>query len=153
MRLPVHAAAVLVALLGVAGCAPKNPNTNTGHAATELGRSANVGYGTIVAMRPVVALAENTGAGPLGTSTIGGNDVRGNVLGAIGGARVVGAVDSAALPPAGQGPAVEFIVHQDGGEIVSVVQANDLNFVPGERVALAPGARTRLARGAPPAGS
>ena len=137
MRFPARAAAaaaLLAALLGVAACAPRT--TDATHSGAEIGRPANVSFGTIVSMRPVVMQAENTGAG---------NDVRGSILGALGGG---GVADS----QAGQGQAVEFIIREDTAPTpLSVVQTNTLGLQPGERVVITRGARTFLARGAPPA--
>ncbi len=156
MRFPAHAAAVLAALLGVAACAPRT--TNTTYGAADIGRTASVSFGTIVSMRPVAVAADNSGIGAIGGAAAGGvagsfignNDIRANLLGAIGGALVGGVVGNAVENQAGQGQAVEFIIQEDGGPTVSVVQTNELNFVPGERVVITRGARTRLARGAPP---
>jgi outer membrane lipoprotein SlyB len=115
-------AVVVVTLSGVAGCAPAN-TTSTG---ADIGRARSVGYGVIVSIRPVTAQR---------------SDVRADILGAIG-----GVAGTAAEPAAITGSAMEFIIREDSGQIISVVQANDKNFHPGERVVLAFGARTRIAR-------
>ena len=44
------------------------------------------------------------------------------------------------------GPAMEFIIREDGGRTISVVQTDADGFRPGEHVALTGGARTRIAR-------
>jgi outer membrane lipoprotein SlyB len=80
-------------------------------------------HGVIVSRRPI----EATGTG-----------VRGTILGAVG--EPAGA--------AGQGAAVEFIVREDDGQTVSVVQADAAGLMPGERVVLSAGGRTRLSRAA-----
>jgi outer membrane lipoprotein SlyB len=154
MRLSVWAVAVLLAL---AGCAPQN--TNTTYSAEDIGRTANVSFGTIISMRPVTVQSQSSGIGALGGaaaggaagSFIGGSDVKGNILGAIGGAIIGGVVGNAVENQSGTGQAVEFIIHEDFAPApISVVQTNELNFQPGERVVITRGARTRLARGAPP---
>ena len=149
-------AAVLAAVLGVAACAPHN--TNTTYTGQDIGRTASVSFGTIVSTRPVVVQSQGTGVGALGGAAAGGvagsfignNDVRGNILGAIGGAVIGGLVGNAVEGQVGQGQAVEFIIREDTGQTISVVQTNEENFQPGERVVITRGARTRLARGAPP---
>jgi outer membrane lipoprotein SlyB len=42
-------------------------------------------------------------------------------------------------------PAVEFIVREDDGQVISVVQPGGSAFTPGERVMILHGAATRLA--------
>ena len=150
------AGCVLAALFGVAACAPQN--TNTTYSGQDIGRAASVSFGTIVSMRPVAVQGEGTGLGAIGGAAAGGvagsfignNDVRGNILGAIGGAIVGGVVGSAVEGGLSQGQAVEFIIRDDSGQTISVVQTNEENFQVGERVVITRGARTRLARGAPP---
>jgi outer membrane lipoprotein SlyB len=140
MRLPARAASVLAALLGVAACAPRNANpTDAGASRASL---ANAAFGTIVSVRPALLLAQNTGA-----STPGGTDVRSAILGLLGDATAGGA---AANQPA-RGQAVEVIIREDFAQApISVVQANEDNFQPGERVVITRGARTRLARATQP---
>jgi outer membrane lipoprotein SlyB len=144
-------AALLLSLAGVAACAPTN--TNTTYRAGDIGRTAQVSYGTIVSMRPVVVQGQATGVGALGGaavggvagSFIGGRDPRGNILGAVAGAVIGGVAGNAIENSASQGNAVEFIIQEDGApQPISVVQTNEENFRPGERVLLTRGARTRL---------
>ncbi|MCW3473086.1 outer membrane lipoprotein [Limobrevibacterium gyesilva] len=146
------AATILVAVLGVAACAPTN--TNTTYTGADIGRTASVSYGVIVSMRPVTVQADQTGVGTLGGaalgatagSFIGRNDVRGNILGAVGGAIIGGIAGSAVEKGVSTGSAVEFIIREDNGQTISVVQTNEDGFRPGERVMLTRGARTRIAR-------
>ncbi len=160
MRRAVRAPALVMfagLTLALAACAPRN--TNTTYSGADIGRAANVSYGTIVSMRPVTVQAENSGVGTIGGAALGGvagsfigrNNLGANILGAIGGAIVGGVVGTAVENQVGRGEAVEFIIHEDFAQApVSVVQTNEDNFQPGERVAITRGARTRLARGAPP---
>lgn len=55
------------------------------------------------------------------------------------------ALNEGAARGAHSGGAMEFIIRQDSGRTISVVQANADGFRPGERVALTGGARTRIA--------
>jgi outer membrane lipoprotein SlyB len=144
-------AAMLVLLAGLAACAPAN--TNTTYSAADIGRAARVSYGTIISMRPVVVQGQNTGLGAIGGAAVGGvagsfigrSDPRANILGAVAGAVVGGLAGNAIEGSASTGNAVEFIIQEDGAsQPISVVQTNEDNFQPGQRVMLTRGARTRL---------
>ena len=141
----------LVALLGVSACAPRN--TNTTYTGADIGRSAQVSYGVIVSMRPVTIQGGQSGVGTFGGAAAGatagsfiGGDPRMRILGAIGGAIVGGLAGSAAEGALSTGQAMEFIIREDSGQTVSVVQTNEENFQPNERIVLTRGARTRSAR-------
>ena len=140
----------LTAVLGMTACVPVY--TNTTYSGADIGRSAQVSYGVILSMRGV--MVQNNGGGGIGTlagaaaggvagSFIGGG-ARANVLGAIGGAVLGGVVGSAIENGASQSQAVEFIIREDSGQTISVVQTNEEDFRPGERVILTRGARTRI---------
>ncbi|HUZ64347.1 MAG TPA: glycine zipper 2TM domain-containing protein [Acetobacteraceae bacterium] len=140
-----------LALLGIAGCAPAY--TNSTYSGAAIGRTADVTYGTILSMRNV---AVNNGGGGIGTlagaaaggvagSFIGG-DPRSNILGALGGALLGGVVGNVVGNQVSTGIATEFIIRQDDGQTISVVQTNENQFVPGDRVAIIRGDRTRIAR-------
>ena len=120
-------ALALVALLGVSACAP---DIVSGAYPGAAGAAKRLSYGVVVSRRPIAV----TGEGP----DAAGRDVRGAILGAVGG-------------PAGEEagkPAFEFIVREDGGQTVSVVQTNEAGLRPGDRVVLSMGTRTRLSRAA-----
>lgn len=149
------AAALLCLPLALAACAPER--TNTTYSANEIGRTAEVSYGVIVSMRPVTVQGQQSGVGTLGGavlggaagSYIGGRDPRANILGAVAGAIVGGVAGNAAEGALGKGTAIEFVIREDNGRTITVVQTNEDNFQPGERVVLSRGARTRIARAAP----
>ncbi|MDR3663983.1 MAG: hypothetical protein P4L86_26950, partial [Mycobacterium sp.] len=64
---------------------------------------------------------------------------------------ILGAVGGPAGNGAGQGAAevvFEFIVREDNGQTLSVVQTNAADLRPGERVVLSLGTRARLSRAA-----
>lgn len=144
-----------IAVLGMTACAPTN--TNTSFSAGSIGSAASVSRGTIVSMR-VVQIQGNSGigvgtaagavAGGVAGSFIGG-DPRSNILAGLAGAVVGGIAGTAIERGVTQGQAVEFIINEDTGGTISVVQTNELNFVPGERVVIVRGDRTRLSRPAP----
>jgi outer membrane lipoprotein SlyB len=131
-------AAVVVTLLGVAACAPTN--TKTTYPAADIGRTRSGSCGVILSMRPVTVPGEQT------VGYVGSNDVRADILRAIGGATVTGMAGTAAGQATTTGTAMEFIIREDSGQIISVVQTNGENFRPGERLLLTRGARTRIAR-------
>ncbi|MGC8524556.1 MAG: glycine zipper 2TM domain-containing protein [Acidibrevibacterium sp.] len=126
---------------------------NSTYSGYGVGRTAYVTYGTIVSMRNVVVQGGDSGVGTIGGaalggvagSFIGGNSFRGNLLGAVGGALLGGLVGNTAESELSKGNAVEFIIRQDDGQTISVVQTNENNFRPGQRVAIIRGDRTRLA--------
>ena len=148
---PMVAAACLVALLGLSACAGPR-NTNTTYSPSDIGRSAQVSYGVIVSMRPVTIQGQS-GVGTLGGAAAGGvagsfigGDPRVNTLGAIGGAILGGLAGTAVERSVNTGEAMEFIIREDDGQTVSVVQTNEERFQAGERVVLTRGARTRIGR-------
>jgi outer membrane lipoprotein SlyB len=143
----------LIAVLGVSACAPER--TNTTYGAQDIGRTQQVAYGTIVSMRAVTVQGQQTGVGTVGGavaggvagSYIGGRDPRANLIGAVGGAILGGLVGNVVEKDVSTGQAVEFIIQEDNSpQPISVVQTNEDNFRPGERVIITRGARTRLAR-------
>lgn len=149
-----------LALVSLSACAPAR--TNSTYSGADLGRTARISYGTIVSMRGVTVQGQPSGLGTLGGaaaggaagSFIGGPDIRGNIIGAIGGALIGGLVGSVTEGALSQADAVEFIIQEDNVPApISVVQANEDGFHPGERVVLSRGARTRLAHAAPVLGS
>jgi outer membrane lipoprotein SlyB len=107
---------LLAACCGCAGTAPETPA-----AASAQPPDGAVTHGVIVSVRAVTA----------GT----GQDLR-RLLGAAG----------AATDPIQHGNRVEIIVRDEHGQAISLVQTNDLDFRPGERILLIPGARSRIAR-------
>ena len=88
--------------------------------------------------------AENSGAGT--GSFIGGGDVRSNILRAVDGAILGGIAGNVAENQGGRDDAVEFVIRQDDGQTISVVQSNELQLALNERVAITRGARTQLVR-------
>jgi outer membrane lipoprotein SlyB len=98
------------------GMAACAPTGTTGPGAAAA-PTRSVDYGTIVSMRPV---------------TVQGQEI------------LLRAVASTAGPAVDT--AVEFIIREADGQIISVVQTNTANFRPGDRVALQRGDRTRIAR-------
>lgn len=148
---PLFAAGAL--LLAVPACAPAN--TGSTFAARDLGRASYVSYGTIVSSRPV-QVAGTAGIGTLAGAAAGatagsfiGGDTRSNILAGLGGAIVGGIAGSAIERGATGGTATEFVVREDRGGDIAVVQTNEEGLQPGDRVAISRSDRVRLARVAP----
>ncbi|MFC0409924.1 outer membrane lipoprotein [Roseomonas elaeocarpi] len=146
-------------------CAPQN--TGATYSSAALGVPATVTYGVIKGTRPVVVQNNQTGIGTVAGaglggvagSFIGGHSTRGNILGALGGAVVGGLAGNAIERGAGTGNAIEFVIGQDNGPDITVVQTNEENLQVGDRVFISYGAdRARIGRaitappGAAPAG-
>ncbi|HYF07110.1 MAG TPA: hypothetical protein VD970_05770 [Acetobacteraceae bacterium] len=143
----------LLALLPLAllACAPQAANTTV--TPYNLGTAGYVTYGTILAMTPVQMTGTRsglgTGAGVVGGSLIGGTiggDWRARAVGAVAGAVIGGLAGTAVEEGVTSGQAVQYLIRQDSGADIQVVQTNELGFRPGDRVAISQGDRVRLAR-------
>jgi outer membrane lipoprotein SlyB len=130
-RSTVLRALAAIAVLGVAACA--SPPAATIYGAADSAGAQTLSYGTIVSMRPVTLQGEPAGIGILGGAILGS------------------AASNVADQSASGGRAMEFIVQEDNSsQPISVIQTNELNFRPGDRVIVNRSARTRLARAARP---
>lgn len=104
-------------VLSASACAPAR--TDVVHATAPASPSRGPDGGVIVTMRPVKAASD----------------------------AILAALNEGGAARAGRsGAAVEFIIRDDSGRTISVVQTGADGFKPGERVALTGGARTRIAR-------
>jgi outer membrane lipoprotein SlyB len=149
--LPLLAALALVGV--VPACAPANTGNTV--SARSLGGAAHVSFGTIVGSRPVRVAGTNSGVGTLGGAAAGGiagsfigGDWRSNALAGIGGAIVGGLAGNAIERGATGGTAIEFIVREDRGGDIAVVQTNEEGLQVGDRVVVTRGDRVRLSRAA-----
>lgn len=153
-------AAALALVVVVPACAPANTASTV--PAGALGTAASVSFGTIVGSRPVQVSGGSGGLGAVGGavaggvvgSTIGG-DWRARTLAGVGGALLGGLAGSAVERGVGSGQAVEFVVREDRGGDIAVVQTNEDALQVGERVMITRGDRVRLSRaagGPPPPG-
>ncbi len=114
----IPALRLLAVLLALAGCTAPAARTPVAAVAAPLPQGGPAGGGTIVAMRP---LASDSPA-------------RRSVLAALG-----------VAPGAAADGAVEFVVRGDDGRPISVMQGDVGDLRAGDRVALIPGHRTRIA--------
>lgn len=153
VRKPVLPLLAALSLVAVAACAPQNTGTTV--SAYGMGQAASVSYGTIVGARPVTVQGNGSGVGTVAGAVAGGvagsfigGDWRSNALAGIGGAILGGMAGNAIGSTVSQGQAVEFIVREDRGGDIAVVQTNELGLQPGDRVMISRGDRVRLARAA-----
>ena len=135
----------------MSACAP----TNTGrtYSNNQLGSTASVETGTIVSTREVNVAGSNSGIGTVAGAGAGavagsalGHKTRTNILGAIGGAVLGGIIGHGVEDIATRGKATEFVVQRADGSTFAVVQTNEDNLQPGERVLVVSGDKTRLTR-------
>lgn len=149
----VHLCYVFMSIpfLSLAACAPLQPTSS--YSREQIGRTATVMQGTIIAVRDVKISGTSSGlgatAGVVGGGTAGsyiGGDVRSNILGAVGGA-VIGGIAGAAIERAAtEAGAVEFIIRQDNGQVVALVQTNEETLTIGEKVLILRSDRVRVIR-------
>lgn len=119
----VSAFACLLGLLAAGSCTQANIRASS--SGTAVARPVTASLGTILSMRAV-------------TAPDSGNPLQAILLADAGGATT---------PSSGSNrPVTEFIVRQDDGAIISVVQSNQLGFHLGDRVSIQRDDRVRLAR-------
>jgi outer membrane lipoprotein SlyB len=128
-------------------------NTGKTYSQRQLGTTSSVESGTIVSSREVNIEGSNTGVGTVvgaGAGAVAGSALgkktRTNILGAIGGAVLGGVIGHGVEDIATRGKATEFVVQRADGSTFAVVQTNEDNLQPGERVLIVSGDKTRLSR-------
>lgn len=145
---------VLAALaLGACSSAPSASSYSRNQAL----QASQVQKGKIVSSREVEVEGTKSGvgstAGAVGGGVAGsfiGGGWRSNLLGAVGGAVIGGLGGGAAEEALTKSTGTEFVVQLDNGQTISVVEANDENLVPGDRVMVLQGGRTRVVRDSAP---
>ena len=117
-------------------------NTNTTYQRYQVGAQGIVEKGRILEMTPVQIAGQNgvgtlagAGMGAAAGSMIGGNTAV-NIIGGVAGALVGGMVGSATEKAITADTAYEFIIEKSNGQLISVVQTNELNLRPGDNVLL-----------------
>lgn len=131
-------ALVVLSLLMLIACAPQGSDT---YSTSDMGRVATVMKGKILSMRKVNISGSQSGvgagagaiAGGIGASGIGGG-VRANAFAAVGGAVVGGVAGAVAEEVMTKSNAMEFIVQQENGQTIAVVQTNDDQLATGDKV-------------------
>ncbi|SDN58784.1 glycine zipper 2TM domain-containing protein [Vreelandella arcis] len=136
---------VAFSVLALAGCANTSGYSGDVYSGNQAKTSQSVTYGTVVAVRPVQIQADSRAGGLLGS---GGGAVIGGLLGSqVGGgsgrqlATVAGALGGAVAGTAAEDRAnrvgaLEMEIRLDDGSDVVVVQRDDRQFQPGQRVRL-----------------
>ena len=118
-------------------------NTNTTYQRGQIGKRGSTSTGVVVAME-VIDVEGTDGVGTLAGgiaggaagSMIGGNTAV-NIIGAVGGAVLGGVIGNAAEKAVTSDTAFEFLVQEDrSGDVISVVQSNELGLQPGDHVIL-----------------
>ncbi len=115
-------------------------NTNTSYERYQVGSQGVVETGKIISMTPVqiqgtdgVGTLAGAGMGAAAGSMIGGNTAV-NIIGGVAGAVAGGVIGSATQKAITQDTAYEFIIQKSNGQMISVVQSNELNLRPGDQV-------------------
>jgi outer membrane lipoprotein SlyB len=114
--MPRIARLAAVIVLSLSACAPARTDVASAAAPAATGRGPG---GVIVTIRPMTATSD---------------------------AILVALNEGGAARSGRSGAAMEFIIREDGGRTISVVQTDPDGFRPGEHVALTGGPRTRIAR-------
>lgn len=149
-KLPLTALAMITAL-ALSGCG--GVHSGGGYSRHQVGEAQHVSRATIVAMRDVRIGGSQSGLGQIGGGVIGG--VAGSTLGrgtraSIAGAAVGGilgvVLGSIAENEITKTTATEFMLREESGRVVAVVQANDEHLQNGERVVVLHGSRVRVVR-------
>lgn len=149
----IPAIAALALVVTLPACAPQQTGSTV--RAGTLGSAASVSFGTIVGSRPVQVAGGGSGIGTLGGALAGGiagsfigGDTRSNLLAGLGGALLGGLAGSAVEGGLTRGTAIEFVVREDRGGDIAVVQTNEEGLQAGDRVLITRGDRVRLSRAA-----
>lgn len=134
-----YLAGALLATLALSACeAPTSGSTFSPAQAQEV---FVVELGVVETVRPITIQPGPTGIGAITGAALGGiaagsNIGRGTgaVAAGIGGAVLAGAAGNAVEQRITQRQALEIVVRLDSGQLISVVQDADQQFVPGDRV-------------------
>ena len=126
-------------------------NTNTTYSRSAIGQQGAVSYGTIISMAVIntagtksIGTVGGAVAGGAAGSMIGGNTAV-NIIGGVGGAILGGMVGSATEQALTRDTAMEFIVQKQNGQVIAIVQSNELNLRVGDPVMLiSTGGTTRI---------
>lgn len=127
---------VLCVLLAACGL----DDTNTQYSRSEIGQPGSASLGRIISMNTVNIEGTNEMGGLAGAvaggaagSMLGGNTAI-NIIGATAGAVAGAVIGSAAEKEITKGTAIEFLIQLSSGQVISVVQTNELNLRVGDEV-------------------
>jgi outer membrane lipoprotein SlyB len=141
---------LMILLLEVSGCSFHSGST---YSRNEMGSPQYFKKGVIISVRDVKIKGTESGAGAaagataggLAGSTLGGNTAT-RVLGALGGAVIGGVLGHTTEDVITSGDASEFIIQPDEGEAYAIVQVNDEELKPGEKVLVMDSGKVRIIR-------
>ena len=115
-------------------------DTNTQYSRSEIGRQGTASLGRIISMSAINVEGTNEVGGLAGAvaggaagSMIGGNTAI-NIIGATAGAVAGAILGSATEKEVTKGTAFEFLIQLSSGQVISVVQTNELNLRTGDEV-------------------
>lgn len=136
-------------VLALAGCASNiSPQTYSVGSVGQVNRTVAA---TVISVREVnvagttgVGGAAGTATGAVLGSSIGGNDGRSNIVGAIGGAVIGGIAGAAIEANATKQKALEYVVETENGNLMTIVQGKDAVFAEGQKVLVLYGSPSRL---------
>lgn len=134
---------VLAGLLTLDGCA--SSNSGAVYSRDQVRQEQTVRMGVVQSVRQVLIEGTRTPIGTVAGGAIGGiagsnvgggkGAAVGTILGAIGGGLAGSAVEEGVTRKAG----LEITVKLDNGQMISITQEADVNFVPGQRVRILAG--------------
>ena len=141
---------LIFTLSGFSGCSLHSGST---YNRNEMGSPQYFKKGVIVSVRDVEIKGTESGAGAvagataggLAGSTLGGNTAT-RVLGALGGAVIGGVLGHTTEDIITSGGASEFIIQPDEGEAYAIIQVNDEELKPGEKVLIMDSGKVRIVR-------
>ncbi len=135
----ITACLLSLGVLAVAGCASPSLSGDV-YSRSDAGRAMRAHDGEVLGLRRVAIEGEPTALGTSGGGLVGYS--LGRVIGSGSGSRVAGAVGGVAGAVAGQQVekaatsenGLEITVDMDRGDVLVIVQSDDVAFAPGERV-------------------
>ena len=143
-----HYLLVTLPLILLCACTPNiSPDT---YSVGAVGQASRTVRGTIVNAREVnIRGAESVGtsagilSGGAAGSALGGDDVRLNIIGAVGGAVVGGIAGSAIERNSTKQTGFEYIVETSNGALITIVQGGS-RLIVGQKVFVLYGTRSRI---------
>lgn len=151
MRSTVISCAAAVLALSLSGC--YTTHSSSTYSRQQMGRAATVTHGVIVSMREVdikgtesgIGATSGAAAGAIGGSYAGGTG-RTTALGVIGGAVAGGVVGALAEGEVTKTKATEFLIKEENGDLIAIVQLNDQDLKPNEKILIMRMDKIRIVR-------
>jgi outer membrane lipoprotein SlyB len=141
---------LMILLIGVSGC---SLHSGSNYNRNEMGSPQYFKKGVIISVRDVEIKGTESGAGAVAGATAGGlagstlgENTATRVFGALGGAVIGGVLGHTTEDFITSDDASEFIIQPDEGEAYAIVQVNDEDLKPGEKVLIMDSGRVRIVR-------